>query len=285
MCCMRLFQPCGGLIPPACPTAGYGKPYVPWCGRLAGAIPSAHWDQSCDYTRALTPRTQVRHIPVVLSNQNQISSSMIFLARAFSFMSSRVPADYEFEAFVSYSHSGVVRPWVLSFLGPHLQEWLPHYTGGQPARVFIDKEEIDEGVRWPQYVRDSLRTSKCLVCVLSGDYFFKPWCISEWTSFVERENSLGLDITSHSLVIPVVHSDGKFFPARANEYQPFYFNDCRSNSANFQNHPNFPIFEEKVEQLAAAVAATADRAPSFNPDWRVLKIDPVRRTVPLMRIP
>jgi hypothetical protein len=207
---------------------------------------------------------------------------LFFLIRHL-FMAARVPTDYEFEAFVSYSHSGVVRPWVLSFLGPHLKDWLPHFTGGRPARVFIDREEIDTG-RWPQYVRDSLLTSKCLVCVLSGDYFYKDWCISEFRNFVEREDRLGLDTTRASLVIPVIHSDGKFFLPRANEYQPFDFRDCWSNSANFQNHATFPAFEGKVQLLAEAVAATAARAPRFDPGWPVLKIDPAKRTVPLLRI-
>lgn len=199
-------------------------------------------------------------------------------------MVASAPTDYEFEAFVSYSHSGIVRPWVLGSLVPHLKDWLPQFTGGEPARVFIDNEKIDEGIRWPQYIRDALLTSKCLVPVLSGDYFFKPWCRSEWQSFIEREDVLGLDITSQSLVIPIIHSDGKFFPARANEYQPADFNQCRSVSANFQNHPNFPMFEGKVERVAAAVAAAAERAPAFDGTWPVLEIDSKKRTVPLMRI-
>jgi len=192
--------------------------------------------------------------------------------------------DYQFEVFISYSHSGVVRPWVLGSLVPHLKEWLPQFTGGNPARVFIDNEKIDDGIRWPSYIRDALLTSKCLVPVLSGDYFFKPWCQSEWQSFIDRENHLGLDITSQSLVIPVIHSDGKFFPARANEYQPEDFIQCRSVSPNFPNHPNFPMFEGKVERLAEAVAAAAERAPAFDPTWPVLEVDARRRTVPLMRI-
>src|SRR5687767_1202780 len=106
--------------------------------------------------------------------------------------------DYNFEVFVSYSHSGVVKPWVLGSLVPLLKEWLPQFTAGRPARVFIDNEKIDEGVRWPPYIREALLASKCLVPILSGDYFFKPWCRSEWQSFTRREDVLGLDHTSHS---------------------------------------------------------------------------------------
>jgi hypothetical protein len=193
-------------------------------------------------------------------------------------------ADYKFEAFVSYSHSSVVRPWVLDSFGPLLKGWLAQFTGGNPARVFIDKEEIDEGVRWPQSIREALLTSRCIVPVLSGDYFFKSWCLSEWESFTRREDVLGLDHTSQSLVIPIIHCDGESFPSRAHEYQPADFSKCRSISPNFQNHANYPVFEEKVEQLAAAIAAAAARAPVFDPTWPVLKVDARERTIPLMRI-
>lgn len=199
-------------------------------------------------------------------------------------MSSKVPTDYEFEAFISYSHSPLIRPWVLSFFRKHLQDWLPQYLGGQPARVFVDEEEIKPGRRWPQHVRDALLTSKCLVPVLSGDYFYKTWCVSEWTNFVERENHLGLDVTSEALIVPIIHNDGEHFPPRANEYQPMDFQDCRSTSGNFQNHVNFPQFEKSVERLAEAVAFAIGRAPTFDPNWPVLEIHPIRRTVPLKRI-
>jgi hypothetical protein len=199
-------------------------------------------------------------------------------------MSTADPTDYEYEVFVSYSHSRLIRPWVLGFFRPFLQDWLPQFLGGQPARVFVDEEEITPGRRWPQHVRDALLASKCLVPVLSGDYFFKAWCSSEWTNFVERENRLGLDTTSNALIVPIIHNDGKHFPPRAREYQPMDFTDCRSTSGNFENHVNFPKFEESVERLAEAVALAVRRAPAFDPTWPRLEVDPIRRTVPLMRI-
>jgi hypothetical protein len=201
-------------------------------------------------------------------------------------MSSAVLTDYNYEAFVSYSHSPLIRPWVLSYFGKHLQDWLPQYMSGQPSRVFID-EEIHPGDRWPQTVRDALLTSKCLVPVLSGDYFYSRWCASEWGSFVEREDRLGLDTTSQSLIVPIIHCDcdGDDFPQRAREYQPMDFKDCRSISSNFQSHVKFPKFEESMEMLAKAVAKAVGRAPKFDPTWPVLEIDPIVRTVPLLRIP
>jgi len=199
-------------------------------------------------------------------------------------MAAKVPTDYEFEAFISYSHSPVVRPWVLKYFRPYLENWLPHFMGVNTVRIFIDDEEITPGRRWPQHVRDALLGSKCLVPVLSGDYFNRRWCVSEWTNFVQREDLLGLDLTSKALIVPIIHNDGKWFPPRAHEYQLADFQGCRSTAGNFENHDSFPIFEQKVERLAEALAGAIERVPPFDPAWPAVEIDPVRRTVPLMRI-
>jgi hypothetical protein len=212
------------------------------------------------------------------------SHPVVILFKKIILMAARIPTDYEFDAFISYSHSPVVRPWVLKFFGPYLKYWLPHYMGVNSVRVFIDEEEITAGKRWPQYIRDALLASKCLVPVLSGDYFNSSWCFSEWTNFVDRENILDLDTTSENLIVPILHNDGRWFPARANEYQFADFQDCRSNSPKFENHDSFPIFERKVESLAENLAEVIARVPPFNAGWPTVEIDPVIRTVPLMRI-
>ena len=102
--------------------------------------------------------------------------------------------------------------------------------------------------------------------------------------FVKRENILGLNTKSENLIVPVLYHDGRWFPARAHEYQHADFQDCRTNSPNFENHNNFPIFEKKVETLAESLAEVIARVPPFDPDWPTIEIDPDRRTVPLMRI-
>ena len=121
-------------------------------------------------------------------------------------------------------------------------------------------------------LRDAL-ASKCLVPVLSGDYFFRPWCFSEWQSFVDRENLLHLDITSDALIVRIIHNDGKHFPHRAHEYQSLDFKDCCTTSGNFQNHAKFPRFEEKIELLAEAVATVVERAPVFEHSWPASEVD------------
>lgn len=199
--------------------------------------------------------------------------------------SSITVTDYAFDAFISYSHSPVIKPWVDQYLHPYLRDWLTQTLGGHSARVFVDTEGIQPGARWPQRLRNTLLASKCLVPIYSPDYFQKPWCVSEFKSFVERERVLGLDITDNSLIIPIVHNDGDWFPPAATMYQMIDFSGCRTTSENFQNHANFPLFEQKVEELAGAVANVVRHAPSFNPDWPIVESEIERDViVPMLRI-
>lgn len=190
--------------------------------------------------------------------------------------------DYEYDVFISYSRSLVISPWVNKYLYPLLQAWLNQNLGGRRARIFVDQQEMDSGVRWPQSLRDALLTSKCLVPVLSGDYFYRPWCVSEWSNFIERENVLGLNATPETLIVPVVFNDGESFFDEAKTYlMNFDFKDCRSASPNFEKSEKFFVFEEKVERLAEVIANKLKTIPNFNPKWPVIEFEANEPTIPL----
>lgn len=163
-----------------------------------------------------------------------------------------------------------------------LQDWLDQNLGEQKARVFVDQQEMDGGIRWPQNLRDALLTSKCLVPVLSGKYFFRPWCFSEWKNFTERERVLGIDQTAETLIVPVVYNDGDWFLNEVNSYLlDFDFKDCRSASPNFEKSEKFFVFEDKVERLAEVIAAKLLNIPAFDPTWPVIEFETNEPTVPL----
>ena len=192
-------------------------------------------------------------------------------------MSSLALSDYEFDVFISYERSPIATtPWVTNFFHPFLQDWLKQKLGGQPARVFIDKEGIKPGQRWPQRLQDALQASKCLVPVFSGGYFLSQWCSSEWSNFVDREDLLGLDSTSESLIVPIIHNDGKWLIPRAKVYNYIDFSECHSPSPNFMNEPAFPLFHKKIQELSEAVAEKVLKAPPFDPTWPKASIDPIR---------
>lgn len=193
-------------------------------------------------------------------------------------MSSLIPSGYEFDVFISYERSPIATtPWVTNFFYPYLQDWLKQKLGGQPVQVFIDQESIKPGQRWPQRLQDALVVSKCLVPVFSGGYFLSQWCSSEWANFVEREGILGLDSSAESLIVPIIHNDGKWLTPKAKEYNHIDFSGCHSPSPNFPNEPTFPLFYRKIQELAEAVAERVSNAPPFDPTWPKIAVNPIRR--------
>jgi TIR domain-containing protein len=197
-------------------------------------------------------------------------------------MSTIAPNEYWFDVFISYSGSGVIKPWVINYFHPRLHGWLREELGREP-RVFLDEQDIPRNEHWPEGIRDRLLHSKCLVPVLSGRYFYSEWCLSEWSNFVEREKRLGLYDTRESLIVPAIYHDGKKFPEEAKRYNPFDFRKCGSDSPNFANLPNYHLFEQTVRDLAEAVAEVVERPLTFNPAWPVSIFTPENPTVPLMR--
>lgn len=187
-----------------------------------------------------------------------------------------VQDDYRYDAFISYSHHPIVKPWVNQYFHPLLERWLALKLGRRSADVFIDRIGIKPGERWPARLRNALKVSKCLVPVFTGDYFSSPWCSCEWTSFIERENALGLDQLPESLIIPVIHDDGRWLPDRAKEYEPLDFSDCRTIMPKFEYHNDFRVLETKIEQLAEAVADVINNSPPYDPNWPIVEVKAIR---------
>jgi len=197
-------------------------------------------------------------------------------------MSSVEHNDYWYDVFISYSRTGVIKPWVINHFCPHLRDWLREELG-RDVRIFLDEQDIPGNEHWPEGIRDRLHHSKCLVPVLSGRYFFSPWCFSEWSNFVDREKRLGLYDTRESIIVPALYHDGNNFPEEAKRYNPFDFRKCGSDSPNFANHRSYPLFEENIRRLAEAVAQVVQRPLPFDPDWPVSVFAPENPTVPLLR--
>lgn len=182
--------------------------------------------------------------------------------------------DYVYDVFLSYSHSNVVRPWVIDHLYKHFMGWLSENLGGRSVQVFIDYTDIKPGDRWPDRLRDAIRTSKCLVPIWSPGYFVSPWCVSEWKSFCAREELLGLSSGPKGLIIPVLHNDGEDFPKEAQLVQWADFSKCRSNFPGFISHPIAIEFEKMVEEFTKDVARAVRSAPDFSPDWPIVEALP-----------
>ena len=149
-----------------------------------------------------------------------------------------------------------------------LQFWLTQEIGDRPASLFVDEDCIETGDRWPERLRESLKLSRCMICVWSPEYFQSKWCMSEWMSFREREKLLNM--TSHGLIAPVRFHDGEHFPQEAQKVQWTDVARFTSTLPAFWASPRALELEDKLKELAICVAKIVRAAPRFDPDWPVV---------------
>ena len=136
-------------------------------------------------------------------------------------------------------------------------------------RLFIDEDRIETGDRWPEKLKDALRLSRCMVCVWSPSYFRSNWCVSEWTSFRERERRLNL--RSHGLIAPMKFHDGEHFPEEARNVQWTDVAPYTSSVPAFWTSQRAIELEDVLKVLARSVARMAGNAPPFEPDWPIIE--------------
>ena len=174
--------------------------------------------------------------------------------------------DYEYDVFLSYKRHRLTLEWTR---GVHrrLQFWLSQELGRETS-LFVDDECIEAGERWPERLRESLKASRCMVCLWSPAYFQSTWCMSEWRSFREREARL--DMTSHGLIVPLRFHDGDYFPKEAREVQWIDVAPYTYTVPAFWASPRALELEDKLKELAQAVANTIRLAPPFADDWPIV---------------
>lgn len=179
-----------------------------------------------------------------------------------------MPGDYEHDVFFSYKRDDLNLYWrtqVLNILKRNLAEELR-----RPATVFVDSSDIDVGHRWPDSLRQALKSSRCLVCLWSPLYFQSAWCVSEWRSFLERERRFAL--RSHGLIAPLKFHDGAHFPPEAQTAQWLDVEQYSSILPVFWNTPRALELEDKLKLFAKSVAVMVGDAPPFA-DWPVFEQD------------
>ena len=133
-------------------------------------------------------------------------------------------------------------------------------------RIFFDTEEIQTGTRWRQKLAEALRQSRCIVCVWSPLYFRSKWCVSEWMTFVRRE-----DLAKRELVASASFCDGKSFPKAALDTTWVDFSEFASTFPTFWNTEPAVTFEKGFDcdpSLALSRRKFAMPRPSMAPSAR-----------------
>jgi len=173
--------------------------------------------------------------------------------------------DYEWDAFVSYKREPELMGWIDNVVR-RLQLWVSNDLGGREARIFLDSVSIDHGTRWPYRLRHAIRTSRCLVPILSPAYFQSRWCVTEWTSFIAREKLVTPPI---SLIVPMKYHDGEGFPPEAREIQTLDVKDHCGTTDGFWKTVSAHELDMKLRSFAHDVARVILEAPPFRPDWPI----------------
>jgi hypothetical protein len=186
---------------------------------------------------------------------------------------------YEYTVFISYSRRLVVADdgepamsaageWVHRVLVPHLERWLPECAPG--AKIAFDGK-LPQGADPRTHVKHLLKSSCCMLAVWSAEYFWRPWCVSEWRSMQQRERP------GKELVVPLVFSDGEFFDADARQrcqgiaahrMRPFTF-----LGAEHEGNACFPDFRQELARVCGFIRDCARRAPDWRDDFPWIEPD------------
>ncbi|MCX5332704.1 toll/interleukin-1 receptor domain-containing protein [Streptomyces sp. NBC_00140] len=192
--------------------------------------------------------------------------------------------DYEWDVFISYSHTGNVKGWVKNHFHEELTKSLWDVLPNDP-RVFVDYE-IPVGTQWPDKLEDALLKSRCLVAIWSPPYFRSEWCMAEWVSMRKRQAVLReANGQAPKLIYPIRFADGDHFPPDAQATQ-----DCRDLSEyahdgeQFRNTPDFVAFQKEIRVVAADIAELLACAPEWQAGWPIDRPDAIKK-IPKSRLP
>ena len=173
---------------------------------------------------------------------------------------------YVYDAFFSYKRDRESDAWHEK-VKAKLEFWLKQELQRLDVQIFFDTEEIQTGMRWRQKLASALKQSCCIVCIWSPLYFQSKWCLSEWTTFLEREN-----LTNSELVMPATYFDGETFPPQATNRQFSSFNDFASTMPSFWTTALADTFErEKLKPFAHDLAAMIRNAPDYDDAFPVME--------------
>lgn len=199
-----------------------------------------------------------------------------------------MPQDYEYDIFISYRRRGPAFSWVKEYFHPMLEQWLPeHVPVTYEPKIFIDSQ-IETGAEWPAKLRHALKTSRCVLPVLSPEYLRSPWCRAELASMRKREEALRLRTEQNSggLIYAVVFASPTLLPDDIRKHIQYKdLSAWATNQANFRESKHFEAFEEEVKLICQELWSMIQRAPTWE-EWPIVtpEEDPVSVPVSLPRL-
>lgn len=189
--------------------------------------------------------------------------------------------DYRYDVFISYRRTKLIQPWVSNYFLQYFEEYLldrlAELDYPDDPRIFFDQIDNEPGDAWPQNLANALSTSKVLVSVCSPTYFRSKWCLSEWNSFLKREQFLNIT----GLRIPVRHNDCENY---LQDIQWSDFSEYTTPATEWYQSAQAKPFYDKINEVARKVARAIIAAPPFAAWPPVQAPDSPSPTIPQLRI-
>jgi hypothetical protein len=172
---------------------------------------------------------------------------------------------YEYEVFVSYRRRDPVLSWLNNHFFPKLSHWLPQFWPAEMASPRLAKnDQMEVGSRWPERLVEMHSGSRCMVAIVSPEYFRSAWCVSEWRAMQARESFFGLATKSRTrgLIYPVLFcGDASVLPRDAAARQWFDFTKLNFPDEVFRYHPTYVDFDQAVQDVARELVGMIKSAP------------------------
>jgi hypothetical protein len=182
---------------------------------------------------------------------------------------------YRYDVFISYKRSPFRDEWVIRHFLPRFEDELREQVFANCKRhllgLFFDQTEVAADVRvldgyggiepgqiWREALIGALKSSRCMISLLSPTYFGSAWCQSEWLSFLQRENG------GQVLLFPVSVFNSSQLPAEARRQELVQMEDYVFDGEGFIHTREYVDFQKRVKQLAKYVGRAVCTAPDFQ---------------------
>jgi hypothetical protein len=177
---------------------------------------------------------------------------------------------YEYDLFVSYKHAYPIGAWVQNHFMKKLTGRLA--SEGLPGpRIYIDKR-IKTGVAWEYEIEHALRTSRCLVAILSPEYFYSGPCLTEYYTMSRRERLTGFLTPKNpqGLIFPVIYSDCDELPHGFKRTQYINMKELNFPDEVFERDPRYIQFDEQMKRLCQELIPMIKAAPKWSASWPIV---------------
>jgi hypothetical protein len=175
-------------------------------------------------------------------------------------------ADYDYHAFFSYKRNALTDDWHQRVF-ERLQYWIGQELGIDKPAMFFDRRSIENGQDFDTYIRDALRSSAVIVSIFSPLYFTSKWCVSEFESFLAREQKL--KFKKGTLVACARFHDGENYPPDAQKMQAEDFRDYAILAPRFWDTDKAVAFDQLITAFAKTIARKIKSAPPYDQNFPV----------------